>query len=349
MAKKEVEQAFAGDIVSVAGLYDIHVGETISKLGSTTKLEPLHIDEPTVQMTFLTNNSPFSGKEGKFVTASKLEDRLYKEVQKDVSLRVKRIDFEEAWIVSGRGELHLGILIENMRREGYEFQVSRPQVIARYENGVRLEPYEDVLVDCPSEFMGSVMEMLGSRGGNLVSMHTNRDYTRLAYVMPSRGLIGFMTHFLTATKGYGILSHVFKNYQKAEMDEVGSRSSGALISINQGMTTSYAIFRLEDRGTMFVSPRTMVYEGMIIGESNKDSDLVVNITQEKQLTNVRASSKDQTVVLKKARLMNLEACLSFINDDELIEITPLNIRLRKRILKANERKKAHYTIKEDHN
>lgn len=345
--KIEVASARAGDIVSVAGLVDIHVGETISALGSDLKLKPLTIDEPTVQMTFLTNNSPFAGKEGKFVTASKLEDRLYREVQKDVSLRVQRVDFQEAWIVSGRGELHLGILIENMRREGFEFQVSRPEVILKYNNGVKMEPFEDVMVDCPSEHMGSVMEMLGARGGSLVNMQQNRDYARMAYVMPSRGLIGLMTHFLTVTKGYGILSHVFKEYRRSESVTVGSRTQGALISINQGMTTAYAIFRLEDRGTMFVSPRTMVYEGMIIGENNKDNDLVVNVTQEKQLTNIRSASKDQTVVLKKARLMNLEACLSFINDDELIEITPLNIRLRKKTLKANERKKEHYTSKDE--
>ncbi|MFU8792684.1 MAG: translational GTPase TypA [Acholeplasmataceae bacterium] len=342
MHKLEVEVAYAGDIVSVAGLSDIHVGETIGVLGGTEKLTPLHIDEPTVQMTFLTNNSPFAGKEGKFVTASKLEDRLNREVQKDVSLRVVRVDYSESWVVSGRGELHLGILIENMRREGFEFQVSRPEVITKNDGGQPQEPYEDVLIDCPSEYMGTIMEMLGERGAILGTMYQNRDYSRMEYIMPSRGLIGFMTHFLTATKGYGILSHVFKEYRPMTSDLMGSRKLGALVSINQGMTTSYAIFKLEERGTMFVSPRTMVYEGMIIGEANKDSDLVVNITQEKQMTNMRSAGKDQTVVLKKARIMNLEACLSFINEDELIEITPLNIRLRKKILKANERKKSNY-------
>lgn len=342
MEKIEVAEAYAGDIVSVAGLPDIHVGETITEVGYEDALPHLHIDEPTVQMTFLTNNSPFAGKEGKHVTASKIDDRLFRETQKDVSLRVERIQTSEAWTVSGRGELHLGILVENMRREGYEFQVSRPRVIVKMINGVKHEPYEDVQIDCPSEYMGTIIEMLGDRKGDLVSMNQQRDYSRIHYIMPSRGLIGFMTQFMTATKGYGILSHIFLDYRPMVHETVGNRRSGALISMNQSMTTAYAIGRLEDRGTMFLEPRVSVYEGMIVGESNKDTDLVVNVTMEKQLTNMRSSSKDSTVVLKKARAMNLEACLAFINDDELIEITPESIRLRKAILKANERKRTYY-------
>ncbi len=342
MEKNEVEEAYAGDIVSIAGLPDIHVGETVTEVGHEEALPPLHIDEPTVQMTFLTNNSPFAGKEGRFVTASKIDDRLFKETQKDVSLRVDRIQTSEAWIVSGRGELHLGILIETMRREGYEFQVSRPRVIVKMINGIKHEPYEDVQIDCPSEFMGTVIEMLGDRKGDLIHMSQHGDYARIHYVMPSRGLIGFVTQFLTATKGYGILSHVYLDYRPVVYDTVGNRRTGALISLNQGMTTAYAIGRLEDRGQMFLEPRVSVYEGMIVGESNKDTDLVVNVTMEKQLTNMRSASKDSTVVLKTPRQMNLEACLAFINDDELIEITPYSIRLRKAILKANERKKAYY-------
>lgn len=339
--KTEVMEAYAGDIVSVAGLPDIHVGETVCEVGFEVTLPHLHIDEPTVQMTFLTNNSPFAGKEGKFVTATKIDERLFKETQKDVSLRVDRIDNSEAWIVSGRGELHLGILIENMRRESFEFQVSRPRVIVKTINGVQCEPYEDVQIDCPTEFIGTIIEMLGERRGDLSSMNQVGDYSRIRYTMPSRGLIGFMTQFLTATKGYGILSHVYLDYRPIIQETVGNRRSGALVSLNQGMTTAYAIGRLEDRGYMFVDTRTSVYEGMIVGEANKDSDLVVNVTQEKQLTNMRSASKDSTVVLKKPRLMTLEACLAFINDDELIEITPLNIRLRKTLLRANERKKAY--------
>lgn len=342
MDKLEVEEAYAGDIVSIAGLPDIHVGETITSIGDEEALPHLHIDEPTVQMTFLTNSSPFAGKEGKFVTASKIDDRLYKETQKDVALRVERIQSQEAWTVSGRGELHLGILIENMRREGFEFQVSRPRVIVKMIDGVKHEPYEDVQVDLPTEHMGTIIEMLGERKGDLVSMNQNKDYSRIHYIMPSRGLIGFMTQFLTATKGYGMLSHIFLDYRPVVHDAVGNRRSGALISLNQGMTTAYAIGRLEDRGNMFLDPRVSVYEGMIVGESNKDTDMVVNVTQEKQLTNMRSAGKDSTVVLKKPRNMNLEACLAFINDDELIEITPQNIRLRKAILKANERKRAYY-------
>ena len=342
LEKVEVETAYAGDIVSIAGLPDVHVGETFTQLGHHQPLPHLHIDEPTVQMTFLTNNSPFAGQEGKHVTASKIEDRLFKETQKDVSLKANRIGNTEQWIVSGRGELHLGILIENMRREGFEFQVSRPRVIVKEIDGIKHEPYEEVQIDCPQESMGTVIEMMGDRKGELVSMNQLGDYARIQYIMPSRGLIGFMTQFLTATKGYGILSHIFLDYRPMVYETVGNRRSGSLVSLNQGMTTAYAIGRLEDRGIMFVEPREKVYEGMIIGEANKESDMVVNVTQEKQLSNMRSAGKDSTVVLKKPKQMNLEACLAYINDDELIEITPKTIRLRKQILKANERKKASY-------
>ena len=341
MDKIEVDEAIAGDIVSVAGLPDIHVGETVTAVDYEVALPHLHIDEPTVQMTVLTNNSPFAGKEGKFVTASKLDDRLFKETQRDVSLKVERIKNAEAWIVSGRGELHLGILIENMRREGYEFQVSRPRVIIKTINDVKCEPYEDVQIDLPSEHMGTIIEMLGDRKGELISMQQQGDYSRIHYIIPSRGLIGFMTQFLTATKGYGILSHIFLDYRPMVNDAVGNRRTGALVSMNQGMTTAYAIGRLEDRGTMFLDPRIPVYEGMIIGEGNKDKDMVVNVTMEKQLTNMRSAGKDSTVVLKKPRPMGLEACMAFINDDELIEITPKSIRLRKTVLKAIERKRQY--------
>jgi len=347
ISKKEVEVAYAGDIVSIAGLSDIHVGETITTPVDKERLPILHIDEPTVEMTFLTNNSPLAGKEGRFVTASKLEDRLYRETQKDVSLRVNRLQGSESWLVKGRGELHLSILIENMRREGFEFQVSRPTVILKDIDGVKCEPYEDVLIDCPNEYTGTVIEMLGERRGELIKMEQSHTFTRMNYVVPSRGLIGFMTNFLTATKGYGILNHSFLEYRPYVGDTVGNRKLGVLVSLNQGMTTAYAIGRLEDRGIMFVEPRVQVYEGMIVGEANKETDLVVNVTQEKQLTNMRSSSKDATVVLKKPRRMYLEQCLSFIDDDELIEITPLSIRLRKKYLKANERKKANYTQNND--
>jgi len=339
--KFEVKSASAGDIASIAGLPDIHVGETITDLENEERLPLLHVDEPTVQMTFLTNNSPFAGKEGKHVTSSKIDERLFKETQKDVSLKVERLGKQEAWIVSGRGELHLGILIENMRREGFEFQVSRPRVIVKTIDEVDCEPYEEVQVDLPTDYMGPVMEMLGERKADLVTMHQASDYSRLHYVMPSRGLIGFMTQFLTVTKGYGILSHIFLDYRPMLKHAVGNRRTGSIVSMNQGMTTAYAIGRLEDRGSMFIEPRTHVYEGMIVGEANKDTDMVVNVTQAKQLTNMRSAGKDSTTVLKKPIEMNLEACLAFINDDELIEITPVNIRLRKTILTALERKKSN--------
>lgn len=336
----EVEAAYAGDIVAIAGLADINVGETICEVGFEEALPILHIDEPTVQMTFGTNTSPFAGKEGKFVTASKIEERLFKETQKDVSLRVERLGGKEEWIVSGRGELHLGILIENMRRENFEFQVSRPQVIIQIIDGVKNEPYEAVQVDCPNDVVGTVIEMLGTRKGIMDNMVNHVNQSRLTYTMPSRGLIGFMTDFMTATKGYGVINHTYLEYRPIEHVEVGERSTGALVSMTEGLTTAYAIGRLEDRGTMFIEPRVSVYEGMIIGVANKEFDLAVNVTQEKQMTNMRSASKDSTVVLKRPKVFSLEGCLEFINDDELVEITPLSIRLRKRILKTNERKKS---------
>ncbi|HEY8405586.1 MAG TPA: translational GTPase TypA [Acholeplasma sp.] len=336
----EVESASAGDIIAVSGLADIHVGDTVTDVGAEVALPRLHIDEPTVQMMFLTNNSPFAGKEGKFVTASKIEERLFREIQKDVSLRVEKASGDQ-WIVSGRGELHLGILIETMRREGFEFQVSRPKVIFREVNGETYEPFEEVQVDAPNEYIGAVMELLGNRRGDVIKMDQGMNETRLIYHMPSRGLIGMMTQFLTATKGYGVLSHMFLDYRPMINLAVGNRVNGALISMNQGMTTAYAIGRLEDRGIFFVEPRVNVYEGMIVGINNKDNDLVVNVTEEKKLTNMRSSTKDSTTVLKRPLEMSLEACIDFINDDEYIEITPSSIRLRKKFLTAQERRKQH--------
>ena len=300
----------------------------------TKKLEPLHIDEPTVQMTFSTNNSPFAGKEGKNLTASKIEARLFKETQKDVSLKVARSGDAESWVVSGRGELHLSILIENMRRENFEFQVSRASVINKEINGVLSEPYEKLQIDLPNEYTGTIIEMMGTKKGELLKFDQAQNFSRLEYIVPSRGLIGITTDFLTQTKGYGVLNSSFLEYRPHDGSKIINRKLGALISINEGMTSAYAIGRLEDRGIMFVSPRAAVYEGMIVGENNKETDLVVNVTQEKQLTNMRSAGKDQTVVLKKPRQMFLETCMAFINDDELIEITPKSIRLRKKVLKS---------------
>ncbi len=337
--KIETESAEAGDIVAIAGLSDIHVGDTVTAVGSTEALPLLHIDEPTVQMMFLTNNSPFSGKEGKFVTASKIDERLYKEVQKDVSLKVDRSGGSESWMVSGRGELHLGILIESMRREGFEFQVSRPKVILKEIDGKMFEPYEEVQVDTPNDYVGSVMELLGNRRGDVIKMDQGINETRLIYHMPSRGLIGLMTQFLTVTKGYGIISHIFLDYRPMINYAVGNRENGALISLKEGMTTAYAMGYLEDRGMFFLGARVNVYEGMIVGIHNKDNDLVINVVEEKKLTNMRSAGKDSTTVLKRPIEMSLEACMDFINDDELIEITPKSIRLRKKYLTAQERKR----------
>jgi len=335
----EVASCQAGDIVAVAGLADISVGETLCNPGKEEPLDKINITEPTVQMTFGTNSSPFSGRDGKWVTASKIEERLYKETQRDVSLRVERVKGAEEWVVSGRGELHLSILIETMRRELYEFQVSRPRVILKEINGITCEPYEYVQVDAPSDCIGSVIEMLGSRHGNLESMSTHENQARVIYTMPSRGLIGFNTDFMTVTKGYGMLSHYFLDYRPMDSVNVGERKLGVLVSVAQGFATAYSLGHLEDRGIMFVEPGTEVYEGMIVGECNKDLDLAINVTTAKQMTNTRSATKDNTVVLKKARTMPLEICLEYINEDELVEITPHYIRLRKKILDTTERKK----------
>ena len=335
----EVNEAYSGDIVAVAGLADISVGETICNIGQEEALELISITEPTVQMTFGTNTSPFAGKEGKWVTATKIEERLFKETQKDVSLRVEKIANKEEWIVSGRGELHLSILIENMRRENYEFQVSRPRVILKEIDGLTCEPYEFVQVDAPSDTIGAVIEMLGNRHGVMESMSTHDTQTRVIYTMPSRGLIGFNTVFMTATKGYGMLSHYYLEYRPMESTSVGERTLGVLVSMAKGSATAYSIGHLEDRGVMFIEPGTEVYEGMIVGECNKDLDLAINVTTAKQQTNTRSSTKDMTVVLKKPKTMSLEVCLEYINEDELVEITPKSVRLRKKILDTAERKK----------
>ena len=334
----EIEEAGAGDIVAIAGLADIGVGETVCTTGKEEALPLLKVDEPTIQMVFGTNTSPFAGQDGKFVTARQIEERLFKETNRDVSLKIERIPNSEEWIVSGRGELHLSILIENMRREGYELQVSKPKVIIKEIDGVLCEPYEEVNIEAPDDCIGNVIESLGYRRGVLENMVSNEGQTSVTYTIPSRGMIGFMTNFLTMTKGYGIISHSFLEYRPMEGESVGERSLGVLVSIDNGQTTAYALGGVEDRGVMFIGPGVDVYEGMIVGEHSRDNDLVVNVTKGKQLTNTRSSSKDSTVVLKRPRTFNLEACLDYINDDELVEVTPENIRLRKRYLTEQARK-----------
>ena len=339
LKKIEIEEAHAGEIVAVAGLPDIYVGETVCELNNINPLPPLHIDEPTLQMTFGTTSSPFSGKDGKLLTARKIEERLFKEKERDVSLKVERVLNSESWIVSGRGELHLGILIENMRREGFELEVSRPQVIIKEIDGCKCEPYEDLSVEVPNDFVGDIMTSLGSRDAELIDMTSDDSNTKINYVIPSRGLIGFVTNFLTLTKGYGIIAHTFKEYRPCKEKSVGERQIGVLVATEKGTSTPYALQHVEDRGIMFVGPGVDVYEGMIVGENKYDSDLAVNVCQTKNLTNQRSANKDQTVVLKVPRKMTLEACLDYINSDELVEITPSTFRMRKKILNTAERKK----------
>ena len=345
LKRLEIEEAHAGDIVAVAGLTDINVGETICQSGHVEPLPLIRLDEPTLQMTFGTNSSPFSGKDGKLLTARKIEERLFRETQRDVALRVERIPNTESWIVSGRGELHLSILIENMRREGFELEVSKPQVIIKEIDGVKCEPYEDLTIDVPNEFVGDIMTTIGNRNGELVNMDAKETVTVLNYVIPSRGLLGYMTNFMTLTKGYGIISHTYKEYRPVVSSSIGERTIGVLVSVEAGQATPYAIEHTEERGTMFIYPGTEVYEGMIVGEHRYDFDLAVNVTQKKNLTNVRSSNKDNTVVLKTPRKLSLEACLDYINADELVEITPTTYRMRKKILNTAERKKWEAHVK----
>lgn len=334
----EISEACAGEIVAIAGLADISVGETVCNLGKEKALPTLKIDEPTLQMTFMTNNSPFVGLDGKLLTASKIEERLFKETQRDVSLKVESTG-NESWLVSGRGELHLSILIENLRREGFELQVSKPEVIVKEIDGVKCEPYEDLQIEVKEEDVGPVIEALGVRGAVMQNMSNFENLIRLNYIIPSRGLLGFTTEFMTMTKGYGILNHTFSEYKPIENISIGERKLGVLVSMENGKSTAYALASLEDRGIMFIEPGTSVYEGMIVGECNRENDLAVNVVKGKQLTNMRAAGSDHTVVLKRPRQLTLEYCLEYINSDELVEITPNYIRLRKKILNTEQRKK----------
>lgn len=339
LKRVETNQVESGDICAIAGYDELNVGDTICAVGHENPLPPLRVDEPTLQMEFGTNSSPLRGQDGKFVTARVIEERLFEEVQRDVSLRYKRIPNTETWIVSGRGELHLSVLIETMRREGYELEVSKPHVIIKEIDGKKCEPYEDLQIDVPSEFVGDIMETLGQRGGIMSDMNENNGQTRLNYVIPSRGLLGFVSNFLTLTKGYGIINHTFKEYRPIYNHVVGERNLGVLVSVDKGPATPYSIEKVEDHGIMFILPGTICYEGMIVGEHRYPVDLCVNVTATKPQTNVRSSNKDQTVVLKSPRKMSLEACLDYINSDELVEVTPLSFRMRKRILSTPDRKK----------
>lgn len=337
----DIDEARAGDIVAVTGIEDIHIGDTICPEDHPEALPPLRIDEPTLQMTFLVNNSPFAGKEGKYLTSRMIYDRLQRELETDVSLRVEQTESPDAWIVSGRGELHLSILIENMRREGFELQVSKPQVIEKEIDGILCEPIERVQIDVPEEYTGPVMESLGERKGTMLNMTNHGEgQVRLEFLVPSRGLFGYATEFMAQTRGYGILHHTFESYEPVVKGHVGGRRRGVLVAREDGKATTYGILHLEDRGTIFVNPGDEVYGGMIVGEHNRDNDLTVNITREKQLTNIRSAHKEQTETLSKTKQMTLEEALQYIEDDEYCEITPESIRLRKKILHQGKRESA---------
>ncbi len=339
LKREEIEEAGLGDIVAISGINDVNIGETIADAANPEAIPFVKIDEPTLSMNFMVNNSPFAGREGEFVTSRHLRDRLMKELETNVSLRVTEIT-PECFEVSGRGELHLSILIETMRREGYEFQVSRPNVIFKEENGVKVEPMEYLTIDVPEEFMGPVMEKLGPRKGEMVNMTSAvNGYSRLEFRIPARGLIGFRNEFMTDTKGNGIMNHVFDGYEKVKGDMPG-RSRGSIIAFEAGEAVAYGLFNAQDRGTLFINPGTEVYSGMICGECSRADDLEVNVCKKKQLTNTRSSGADDAIKLVPPRVMTLEQCLEFIANDELVEVTPVSVRMRKRLLDSNERKRA---------
>jgi len=340
LQRVEQKTAKAGDIVAIAGLDDINVGETVCDVDRPDPLPFLKIDEPTLQMTFLVNNSPFAGREGKHVTSRKLRDRLMAELETDVSLRVEETDSPDAFIVSGRGELHLSILVENMRREGFELAVSKPEVIVRMVDGQKMEPAELLVIDVPEEYTGAAMETLGQRKAEMVNMINNGfGQVRLEFIIPSRGLIGYRTEFLTITRGYGILNHSFDSYRPLVVGAVGGRHAGVLISHETGTASTYGLMSVEDRGIMFIQPGTEVYEGMIVGEHSRDNDLTVNVCKEKHATNVRSATKDETVRMKTPRILTLEEALEYLNDDELCEVTPQSVRLRKKHLNKSDRER----------
>ena len=341
LKRLEIKEAKAGDLIAVSGMEDINVGETVADSEHPEALTPLRIDPPTLQMTFRTNDSPFAGREGKFVTARQLEDRLKREMQTDVSLKVEDTDDPGAWTVSGRGELHLSILIETLRREGYELSVSRPQVIYREIDGVMSEPFEEVQIDTPDEYTGSVIDSLSKRKGEMQNMEPSENgQTRLIFLAPSRGLIGYSTEFMTLTRGYGIMNHTFEKYAPVIKNWNPGRQKGTLVSMNAGKATTYAMMGIESRGQLLIDPGTEVYEGMIVGENSRENDITVNITKGKNLTNVRAAGSDEMAHIKTPTHFSLEESLEFLNEDEYCEVTPENIRLRKQILTTNAREKA---------
>ena len=338
LKREEVEEAGLGDIIAVSGIMDANIGETIADSANPEALPFVEIDEPTLNMNFMVNDSPFAGKEGEFVTSRHLRDRLMKELETNVSLRVKEIT-PDCFEVSGRGELHLSVLIETMRREGFELQVSKPTVIFKEENGKKLEPMEYLTIDVPEEFMGAVMEKMGPRKAEMVNMTSAvNGYTRLEFIIPARGLIGFRNEFMTDTKGNGIMNHVFEGYAPYK-GEIESRSRGSIVSFEQGEAIAYGLFNAQERGKLFITPGTPVYQGMVVGECSRAEDIDINVCKGKKLTNTRASGSDDAVKLVPVTTLTLEQSIEFIANDELVEVTPESIRIRKRYLDAAERKR----------
>ena len=335
----EAESASAGDIVAIAGIEDITIGETVTSVENPQPLPFIDLDQPTISMNFIPNDSPFAGQDGKFVTSRHLRDRLFKETLNDVALKVEEMTTGVGYKVSGRGELHLSILIETMRREGYEFQVTRPEVIMKEVDGVLMEPYEELTVDVSEESSGGVIKRLNERKGILLEMEQDGDMMRIVYKIPTRGLLGFRSEFMTETRGMGVMNYVFMEYDKF-CGEIKNRQNGAMISTETCTTVAYALFNLQSRGRFFMGPQEKVYEGQIIGEHSRENDLNVNPGKGKKLTNLRASGSDENVILTPYTRLSLENCIEFINDDELVEITPKSIRLRKRFLTEVDRRRS---------
>ena len=333
----EKTEAYYGDIVTIAGCSTISIGDTVCSLGKPNPLPPIHIDKPTLSMNFLVNNSPFAGQSGKFLTNRHIKERLEKELETNVGLEVEELENSDGFKVSGRGELHLSVLLENMRREGYELSVSKPQVLIKEIDGVKSEPFEKVIVNCPSDYASTVINDLQERKGMLLSMQTTEDeYTHMEFSAPTRGLIGYRSSFITNTKGEGVMVRSFDDY-KPYVGDLQTRKNGVLVSMESGKTLGYSLWNLQDRGTLIVGPATDVYIGMVVGIHNRDNDLNVNPCKNKQLTNTRASGSDEAIALIKPTVFSLEEALEFIQDDELVEVTPSAIRLRKKILDPNER------------
>ena len=339
--KVEVEEGKAGDIIELAGLPDINIGDTICDFNNPEKIPFVDIDEPTVSMTFSVNNGPFAGKEGQFITSRHIRDRLFKELERNVSLRVKETESPDSFEVSGRGELHLSVLIETMRREGFELLVSRPKVIFKEVDGVKCEPIEDLVVNVPDDCVGNVIEKLGRRKAEMVNMEPAEDgHTKIEFKIPARGLIGYRTEFLTDTKGSGTMNHIFDSYQPYKGD-IQARVRGTIVAFEKGKSVTYGLFNAQDKGDLFIGPGVEVYEGMIVGLNSRGEDLAINVCKEKHLTNTRASGSDEALRLVPPIQMSLEKAIEFIQDDELVEVTPKSIRLRKKILDTKERERAN--------